>query len=365
MWCLCQQEDKGFYILCDLKKLRCLEFYHPACVGLGHLKSPSDCDNYSNCSDTKSYICPLCAGKVSREQQYSSEDILSISKTKHKITDFVGENIDSPKCADNSNYIATKIIAYPMRVKMAVIMIHMFVSLSNSTGVREKMREKYVFLINHFSPENSSQIGDFGNVSSLGDDSKSDLSDKQSLNIRENRLGDKCKQNDDFLIRHYTDSDSSENSSKDGSIAEDNDFDSDSFDKHSTGNGLGNDSVENMECLSCDLESESSQECSDGAYDVKNEKSDNMPVPHDTLQRIMECPTLPTENTFFLASLPTSACFRLTNEEWERIRPTTEKPNTLKCPWTDIMAQYMKESNDYCAFHFSRHYRLYKKSRQI
>ena len=122
--------------------------------------------------------------------------------------------------------------------------------------------------------------------------------------------------------------------------------------------------MENMECLSCDLESESCHECSDGAYDVKNEKSDNMPVPHDTLQRMMDCPTLPTENTFFLASLPTSACFRLTNEEWERIRPTTEKPNTLRCPWTDIMAWYMKESNDYCTFHFSRHYIAKENSRK-
>ena len=89
-----------------------------------------------------------------------------------------------------------------------------------------------------------------------------------------------------------------------------------------------------------------------------------MPVPHDTLQRMMDCPTLPTENTFSLASLPTSACFRLTNGEWERIRPTTEKPNTRRCPWTDIMARYMKASNDYCTFHFSRHYIAKENSRK-
>ena len=77
-------------------------------------------------------------------------------------------------------------------------------------------------------------------------------------------MGDKCKQNDDFFIRHYTDSDSSENSSKVGSIAENNDFDRDSFDKHSTGNGLRNYAMENMECLSCELESESCHGCSDG-----------------------------------------------------------------------------------------------------
>lgn len=381
VWCLCQQEDKGFYVLCDLKKPGCLEFYHPTCVGLGHLKSLNDCENYSNCSDGKSYICPLCAGKVSREQWYNSEDILSISKIKHKITDVVGEEIDSPKCADNSNLNSNKENNVLDKNEKEG---NTYVSLSNSTDVRENskgkkcenMRQNYDFLINHYknSYENSSQTGDIGNVSSFDDDSKSDLSDgRYSSNIRENRLGNKCKQNDDFRIKHYTDSDSSENSSKDMSTAEDNDFDSDSSDELATGDVLGNDCMENIECLPCDLESESCDECSDGASskceplhsdDVKKETSDNMPVPHETLQRMMDCPTLPTENTFFLASLPTSACFRLSTEEWDRIRPTTEKPNTLRCPWTDIMARYMKESNDYCTFHFCRHYIAKENSRK-
>ena len=46
----------------------------------------------------------------------------------------------------------------------------------------------------------------------------------------------------------------------------------------------------------------------------------------------------------------------MTNEAWNRIRPKTEKPNTLRCPSADIIVRYMKESNDYCTFHFSRHY---------
>ena len=122
--------------------------------------------------------------------------------------------------------------------------------------------------------------------------------------------------------------------------------------------------MENMDCLSSDLES--CDEWSDDASikrkyencyrDSKNTASNYMPVPHETLQSMMDFPTLPAANTFFLASLPISAGFRLTKEEWDRIWPTNEKPNTLRCPWIDIMARYMKESNDYCTFHFSRHY---------
>ena len=81
-----------------------------------------------------------------------------------------------------------------------------------------------------------------------------------------------------------------------------------------------------------------------------------MPVLYETLQSMIDCPTLPAANTFFLASLPISACFCLTKPEWDRIRQTNEKPDTLRCPWTNIMAWYMKESNDHCTFHFSRHY---------
>ena len=87
-------------------------------------------------------------------------------------------------------------------------------------------------------------------------------------------------------------------------------------------------------------------------------------MPHETLRRMMDCPTLPTGNTFFIAPIPTLACFRLTKEEWNRIQPNNEKPNTLRCPWTDIMALYMKESNDFCTFHFRRHYIAKENSRK-
>jgi hypothetical protein len=81
IWCLCQQEDKGFYLVCDVKKPGCLEFYHPTCVGLNNLKSKVDGDKYSNCSDGKSYICPLCASQFSRKKWYNTDDLLSISKS--------------------------------------------------------------------------------------------------------------------------------------------------------------------------------------------------------------------------------------------------------------------------------------------
>ena len=44
VWCLCQREDSGYYIVGDAKKPGCLEFYHPRCVGLSHIISKDDSD---------------------------------------------------------------------------------------------------------------------------------------------------------------------------------------------------------------------------------------------------------------------------------------------------------------------------------
>ena len=55
-------------------------------------------------------------------------------------------------------------------------------------------------------------------------------------------------------------------------------------------------------------------------------------------------------------SLAKEQLHNMTNKAWNRIRPKTEKPNTLGCPSADIIVRDMKESNDYRTFHFSRHY---------
>ena len=123
-------------------------------------------------------------------------------------------------------------------------------------------------------------------------------------------------------FKNYADHNSSENSSKYENITKDNDFNSDSSDKHSTSDAVANDFMENIECLSSDLEScdewsddASSKRKYENCYtDSKNTASNDMPVPHETLQSMMDCPTLPAANTFFLASLPISAGFRLTKE---------------------------------------------------
>lgn len=39
----------------------CLKIYHLKCVGLPHIISQKEGDMYTNCSDSKSYICPNCA----------------------------------------------------------------------------------------------------------------------------------------------------------------------------------------------------------------------------------------------------------------------------------------------------------------
>ncbi|CAB3998961.1 Hypothetical predicted protein [Paramuricea clavata] len=63
VYCLCQIEDSGWYIVCSFQYAGCLIYYHPKCVGLGHLHSRDNGARYSNCDDGKSYMCPVCDKK--------------------------------------------------------------------------------------------------------------------------------------------------------------------------------------------------------------------------------------------------------------------------------------------------------------
>ena len=88
------------------------------------------------------------------------------------------------------------------------------------------------------------------------------------------------------------------------------------------------------------------------------ETKPNMPVPHDTICRFMDCPDLPKQPV-------KSSSFKISGHEWNKIQPNTEKLNTLRPPWTDIMARQMKESNEFCMFQFQRHYMMKKNLRKL
>ena len=92
-------------------------------------------------------------------------------------------------------------------------------------------------------------------------------------------------------------------------------------------------------------------------FDTANNavSTNDLPIPHDTLSKMMDCPSLPT-TSFFIMDPQVEAKFRLSEDEWNTMKPTSGKPSQLQSSWTNIMARHMAESNAYCTFHFHRHF---------
>ena len=70
---------------------------------------------------------------------------------------------------------------------------------------------------------------------------------------------------------------------------------------------------------------------------------------------MMDCPGLPT-TPFFTADPPKEAQFKLSEDEWNRIKPIPGQEHKLQKSWTDIIARHIAKSNGYCTFHFNRHF---------
>ena len=89
VYCLCQREDTGWYLICTSRLEGCYQYYHPKCVGLSSIKNQEGGENYSNSIDGESYICPLCA-KREREKNINIKKI-----------DKVDINADPPDICDD------------------------------------------------------------------------------------------------------------------------------------------------------------------------------------------------------------------------------------------------------------------------
>jgi hypothetical protein len=75
--------------------------------------------------------------------------------------------------------------------------------------------------------------------------------------------------------------------------------------------------------------------------------TNDLPVPHNILSRMFDCPSL-RSTSFFLTRLPGEAKFRLSEDEWNLIKPTAGKLNKLQSSWNHVVARHMAESNAYC-----------------
>ena len=93
---------------------------------------------YSNCSNGKSHICPLCAIKVSRKQWYTAREKLSISHSTYKKDrdSLINVNHDS-KLTPNTVYDITQVSP----------------DTSCKNTRKKKSQQSDDFLIHHFTPE--------------------------------------------------------------------------------------------------------------------------------------------------------------------------------------------------------------------
>ena len=82
---------------------------------------------------------------------------------------------------------------------------------------------------------------------------------------------------------------------------------------------------------------------------------EKLPVSHDTVIRMMDIPGLPSHK-YITSSMPGEETFTLSEDEWNRMKPTKENPHKLQAAWTNITATYIAYSNDFCAFNFQKHF---------
>jgi hypothetical protein len=94
------------------------------------------------------------------------------------------------------------------------------------------------------------------------------------------------------------------------------------------------------------------EECTSEQLEQKNGTTEGikqLPISHDTLSRMMDCPGLPT-TTYFIMEPPKEAHFQLSEDEWNRIKPLAGQPQKLQSSWTNVIARRMAESNAYCTW---------------
>jgi hypothetical protein len=400
VYCLCQVEDNGFYLVCDSKQNGCLEYYHPACVGLKEIQSREVAVKYSNCSDGMSYICPLCVEKLGRVNWYTTADAYhqsNITPGKNETVDniVIPSQGEMKKYSSPSNKYKKDLPASP------ACKLNWDISMDEKGSSFDNLGYKSDNGISNEVYDTEEQDTD-GDCNSEED---WEIAAEDNLPIEGHELNAEPKQVDNenansnypevklFSHEPYAQEEDYGKVNELLSDASTDNEDKDTYQSHQYKNNVSvdgqdpelmlkrNDFKENSYCQEDGMPTRHSKpdiikvkrhHKSDSEYDTSQSEHDSdeceskqrMPVPLDTIRRLMDCPDLPKQNSFFLENPPKTSFFRISDDEWNKIRPTSEKPNTLRRPWTDIMARYMKESNDFCTFQFQRHYIAKENSRK-
>ena len=335
VYCLCQQEDRGWYLVCSFRFPGCLLYYHPKCVGLDYLKSKNEGDLFSNCDDGESYICPICKRNNKTVHKHVAQ--LSFCTDHASGNEDSNQDFDRPEkdCSTGTpQMIDTGDPTFEVKNEETTY----FPGAKDPTFLSKFLdgEELNSNSYNHIDRtscidrssenEDSEQIFDCPekNPSTrapqcFSDGDKARLvgidTKKQACEVKKEETTDFPDENDPIIL---------------SKILEDDEWNSDNYDR-------------------MDWTSESMKR-------TNNTSSiNNLPISHDTLSRMMDCPGLPT-TPFFTADPPKEAQFKLSEDEWNRIKPIPGQEHKLQKSWTDIVARHIAKSNAYCTFHFNRHF---------
>ena len=297
VYCLCQKENTGWYLVCDYRLGECYHYYHAKCVGLSFLKTQEDGENYSNCNDGESYICPLCA-KARKREMKSNQDL----------TESVKGNI-STNMVDCDDEITRPCLQTPENQNESAI--------EGEWNNMDRAEDPQTLL--QVDRSDSTHENSRGNPSNTFYDSK-------AVNIVASR------QTDNTGIERIEACSDGYDSEKEGSrnLEFDDDFEFNSEDY---------DQIDEATALAAAL----------------NEFREKTSVSYDTMSRMMDCPKLP-HSPFLTVDVPTAATFQLSEHEWNRMKPLPTHPNKLQRCWPDVLASHISKSNAFCTFDFHRHF---------
>ena len=303
IYCLCQREDTGWYLICSFQIPGCLTFYHPQCVGLSHLKSRDDGMRYSNCEDGESYMCPVCKTKSTKFDEQANT-VTSLP--------FKGNGSESLRKEELFKNISHHRSEIPVRNVSHV----RYNNGLNNQSVSSDDESASVNLVPNNTGANAarSDHNKEGSVDRLEHSSDCDFDlIREGLNDDVDIYSTACfSEEQDKECQNGEERYASEDlkTSENASYPEENDA---NLLFQSSGDEEWN--SDNFDRL---------DDVSDNRSEPANSESNTntLPVSHDTLSRMMDCPSLPS--TFFIANLPRKATFLLSEDEWNKMKPSTE-----------------------------------------
>ena len=311
VYCFCQQENTGWYLECDVRHPGCLVYYHAKCVGLDNLKSAEDGDAFNNYRDG-GFRCPKCFAVDEKNKPEPLENVenaldeIYFSNLSEQEGNLVITDDFQPNCQETP-------IDYLTCGGLSDISSDFSDELQNPTSQYNVRTE-----VNDNENNNGIQQGLTPQPPTLSDNKDLDGSDSH---ITDNKLtSTDCKQ--------YCLSDSSVEGDDrhDFNITPEATKHESFFNRSDEEHAVEFDDVED-DLTSADFETIDNLtkayigESADTQPTLRNAPSVDLPVSHETLSRMMDCPRL-QKKSFLLEDIPRRAYFSFSEDEWDKIKPS-------------------------------------------